>query len=372
MAERESKQILLRARRGYRGLQRDAVLARLLGAKRARMIRPLTVVYFGWQQGARTPAGDRAGLTRWLTERLGKVSEAEVDAMLRAYGNPRLNLLDYAYLLGRHPLEVYCAAAHFDSPSIGWDELWNGARGARDASSRWLLNTRRRGAQDLRLRIRFEEDAFRRMTPYWQRLGFAFGSLTPSLATAIGNSADRPSALAEILGIVLNDGLRLPRIELERLGFAEGTPYHTVLEPGPPVSERVLPVEVARTIRAVLAEVVSMGTARRVDGAFKLDDGTRLAIGGKTGSGDNRFETFGRGGRVLSAEVVNRTAVFAFYFGDRFFGVILAYVPGEAAAHYGFTSSLPVAILRMLAPDLVARHRLDPTATRSHAPAAAH
>ena len=35
----------------------------------------------------------------------------------------------------------------------------------------------------------------------WQKLGYPFEALTPSYATAIGASGDRPSALAELMGI---------------------------------------------------------------------------------------------------------------------------------------------------------------------------
>jgi len=95
-------------------------------------------------------------------------------------------------------------------------------------------------------------------------------------------------------------------------------------------------------LRAVLAEVVETGTARRVAGAFVGPDGKPLVVGGKTGSGDNRFKTFSRGGQVVSSRAVDRTAVFVFYVGDRYFGVILACVPGPEAERYSFTSSLPV------------------------------
>ena len=51
---------------------------------------------------------------------------------------------------------------------------------------------------------------------------------------------------------------------------------------------------------------------------------------------------------------VSRTGTFAFYVGDRYFGVITAYVAGDKAANYVFTSALPVTALKLLAPALVA------------------
>jgi hypothetical protein len=102
-----------------------------------------------------------------------------------------------------------------------------------------------------------------------------------------------------------------------------------------------------------MAEVVEQGTARRLQGAFRLSNGTVLTAGGKTGSGDNRFETFNRRGGVTSSRATNRTAAFVFYIGDRYFGVVTAYVQGREAANYRFTSALPVTILKLLAPMLI-------------------
>jgi hypothetical protein len=44
--------------------------------------------------------------------------------------------------------------------------------------------------------------------------------------------------------------------------------------------------------------------------------------------------------------------VFTFFMGDKFFGVITAYVAGEDAERYHFTSALPVQIMRYLKPTL--------------------
>jgi hypothetical protein len=51
-----------------------------------------------------------------------------------------------------------------------------------------------------------------------------------------------------------------------------------------------------------------------------------------------------------------------FFIGDRYFGVITAYVPGQGAQNYNFTSALPVQILKNLAPDL--NPYLDPLAAK--------
>jgi hypothetical protein len=99
--------------------------------------------------------------------------------------------------------------------------------------------------------------------------------------------------------------------------------------------------------------VVEAGTARRIAGAFALSDGSVLAMGGKTGTGDNRIETVGRSGQVISSLPRNRTATFVFYLGDDHFGTLTAYVPGSQSDKFRFTSALPVQVLKGMAPLLM-------------------
>jgi membrane peptidoglycan carboxypeptidase len=236
------------------------------------------------------------------------------------------------------------------TPKISLEDLRSRCEEACRAASAWLFRTRNRHAQDVRLRIRIEQDAFARMTPSWRRLGFPFDRLVPSLATAIGSSSDRPDALAELMGIIVNNGVRLPTIEVRELHFASGTPYETVLEHASESGEQVMPAVVARALRPGLLGVVRAGTAQRAARAFVDATGTITELGGKTGSGDNQQKTFRRGGGVISSRSVSRTAAFAFYIGDRYFGVITASVTGRKAGQYDFTSSLPVALLGLLGP----------------------
>ena len=43
---------------------------------------------------------------------------------------------------------------------------------------------------------------------------------------------------------------------------------------------------------------------------------------------------FGHGGGLISSRVVDRTATFVFFLGDRFFGTVTAYVPGPDAERF--------------------------------------
>ncbi len=65
------------------------------------------------------------------------------------------------------------------------------------------------------------------MAKRWQRLGYPFDSLTPSYATAIGASGDRPAALSELAGIILGNGVDAQPSTIRTLAFAADTPYAT-------------------------------------------------------------------------------------------------------------------------------------------------
>jgi membrane peptidoglycan carboxypeptidase len=172
------------------------------------------------------------------------------------------------------------------------------------------------------------------------------------LATAIGSSADRPAALAELMGIILNDGVRVPTVLIESMRFGAGTPFETAIERAPVKSERLFAPELAAVVRSVLIDVVEGGTAARLARAIVREDGTQIALGGKTGTGDHRYVTFSAAGTIKESRAVNRSATFVFFIGDRFFGTLTAFVPGADAANYEFTSSLSAQVLKNLLPTL--------------------
>jgi cell division protein FtsI/penicillin-binding protein 2 len=143
-----------------------------------------------------------------------------------------------------------------------------------------------------------------------------------------------------MVGIIVNGGIRYPTVRMEDLQFAAATPYETSLQRTPVAGEQVMKPEVAATLKRALASVVEEGTARRLRGAFSFPDNTELVMGGKTGTGDNRFGIYGPGGKLLESRAVNRTATFAFFLGDRHFGVVTAYA--RAARQYNFTSAVAI------------------------------
>jgi membrane peptidoglycan carboxypeptidase len=277
---------------------------------------------------------------------------ADLIPKLYAQSDPaRWSLQDRGYLAKVHPLELWLLAHLREHPRATLTEVLDASRGERLDSYRWLFRSGHRGAQNRRIRTMLEREAFRRIHAQWQSTGYPFPSLVPSLATALGTSADRPTALADLMGIIANDGVRVPLRRIDSLRFAADTPYETLVAPSPASSQQVLRPEVCAVVRRALVSTVEGGTAARARGALLHADGSPATVGGKTGTGDHRFKVMARGQRVIEERPVSRSATFVFLIDDRFFGVLTAVVTGPEAARYHFTSSLPVQIFTALMPE---------------------
>ncbi|MEN5036917.1 transglycosylase domain-containing protein [Pseudomonas sp. TWI929] len=284
---------------------------------------------------------------------LGKLTDGRLSEMYDAYGPGKYDLPDQGYIAKVHPLDLWLLGYLLKNPSSTLTEMVNASRFERQEVYGWLFKSRHQGARDSRIRTMVEIEAFLDIHQRWKRVGYPFDHLVPSLATAIGSSGDRPAALSELVGIIQNDGVRLPTLRIDTLHFAANTPYETKLVSDPDRGVRILPVEVARALKGAMSQVVDAGTARRISGSFKLQDGTPLVMGGKTGTGDNRIESFGAGGRLIGSRSLNRTATFVFFLGDNHFGTLTAFVPGRTAEAFKFTSALPVQVLKGMAPILM-------------------
>jgi membrane peptidoglycan carboxypeptidase len=342
-ADREGRTFLNRFYDELIGLGADGALAALTSQVRPRPDR-LGVIHRSVR-----PAADRDEFAAFLRSHLPAVSEREIDRLYDAYAPGRFSLADRAYIARLHPLKLWLAGHLQENPDTTRAAMLEAGAGARQDSYAWLFRTRHKRAQDNRIRILLEEDAFVRIHEGWRRLGYPFESLVASYATAIGSSADRPEALAELIGIILNNGVWQPSARIQRLHFAAGTPYETLLSFDPPAPRQVLAPEIAARVKQALVDIVEAGTARRLHGAFGYGDRAPLVVGAKTGTGDNRRKYFARGGQLVREEVVNRTATVVFFIGDAFFGNLTVYVPGPAAADFGFTSSLPAQLLSAMA-----------------------
>ncbi|WP_445425059.1 transglycosylase domain-containing protein [Alishewanella sp. HL-SH06] len=274
--------------------------------------------------------------------------------LYKKYSPSEFSLPDQAYLARSHPLELWLLAYLQQQPAATLAEATTLSADVRQQAYQWLFRTQSRSARDNRIRTMLEIEAFWDIHQRWQRMGYPFEYLVPSLATALGSSGDRPAALAELMGIIQNGGKRLPMFRIAGVHFAANTPYDVALSRTEVQITRVMAPEVAQVLRENLAGVVQLGTGRRLLPHFSLSNLPDLAIiGGKTGTGDNRISTVNSRGETVQSRALNRTATFAFYLSDNYFGVISVYIPGNAADDYSFTSALPLQVLNGMSPLLM-------------------
>jgi membrane peptidoglycan carboxypeptidase len=283
-----------------------------------------------------------------------EVDQERIEKMYDQYAPANMSLADRGYVASTHPLELWLVGYLRSHPKASWSEAVAASVKERQEVYSWLFKTNRKNAQDKRIAGLLEVESFLKIHAQWKKMGYPFDSLVPSYATTLGASADRPAALAEMMGIIVNGGVRKPVERIDSLHFAKNTPYETLVKRAHKVEhEVVLAPEVARTVADAIRGVVSDGTAKRVKTAFGMADGNIIAVGGKTGTGDQRFDVYARGGRLIESRYVNRSATFVFNIGERFFGTMTAYVHGPESENYDFTSALPVQLLTTLAPSLM-------------------
>lgn len=351
-ADREGTSFLLKFWKKYRNKDTQARLDTFLDSMRPTPIRMAAVHRY------LLPEASQEDFNRFVRSHLKgtrlneKLTDERLIRLYDSYGPGSYDLPDQGFIAKVHPLDLWMMGYLLHHPEATFSEIVKASHFERQEVYSWLFKSRHKGARDSRIRTMLEIEAFLDIHQRWQKVGYPFDHLVPSLATAIGSSGDRPAALAELIGTILNDGVRMPTLRIDSLHFAAGTPYETKVVNDPHVGKRVMPVEVARAMREALSQVVDAGTAKRVSGSFKLPDGTPLAMGGKTGTGDNRIAAIGSGGRIISSKSINRTATFVFYIGDHHFGTLTAFVPGRSAENFKFTSALPTQVLKGMAPIL--------------------
>lgn len=269
------------------------------------------------------------------------------------YGPEKFDLNDQGYITSVHPLALWLAAERIKTPDLSWDQAVENSSDARKFVYKWLFKPNKFRGQNRRIQTMLEREAFENIHASWKEKGFPFDKMIPSYASALGASGDTPAALATLSGIIQNGGAKNPLIKFTGIEFGKDTPYEMHFAPDTGEAVQVMPREVAQAVLHEMQGVVEKGTASRAHEVVKLSDGRVLPVGGKTGTGDNRLKSFARGGGITGATVKSRTATFIFAIDDRFFGSIVAYVPGEDAAKHRFTSALPVQVFKALVPTIL-------------------
>ena len=159
-----------------------------------------------------------------------------------------------------------------------------------------------------------EEDAFDQILQDWRKQGYPFDHLVPSLATAQSASIGRPPglALAELMGVILNNGVEAA--DGRRSSVLHFAPRHALSDryvAGPRSAQAGdRPGDRQHGASRADRRGDAQGTGTRIRNAFlDCEKGAPLAVGGKTGTGDNRYDRcfYGPGGQLISSRVVDRT-----------------------------------------------------------------
>ena len=255
--------------------------------------RRLTILFFAWRIGSdeeRAQGWLKKNRSSWSTRRLIRETLSRVSKSAPDFG--RLWLFACApsarSLVRQRAYRKRCRSLP------GKNSMPTAAK-ARRVGSAWLLNERARRAQDLRLRIRMEKDAFQ---PHDALLAKARISLQNLGANLRHRDRQFVGSARGAGGIGRHFGQRRrapPGVKPDQSPFRRRTRLMKRARTRPGVQgERVLAAGGRPHHAQSHGDVVEQGTARRLNGVFKLSDGEVFTVGGKTGSGDNRFETFNR------------------------------------------------------------------------------
>ncbi|WP_144141234.1 transglycosylase domain-containing protein [Paraburkholderia sp. BCC1884] len=370
-ADQESRVYMNRFYTKYHGKTPDQALALLLLGVRKSPPRIATVL--------RSVAPDESNA--WFNAKMSAalkntpaaavLDDEDLANLYSKYAVDRFNLNDRGYISSVHPLELWTLNYLRQHPDATLDQMQGASRDVRLSTYSWLFKTRYHLTQDHRIKRMVELRAYDAIGKSWQALGYPFATLTPSYAAAIGASGDRPAALAQLIGVIANDGNKVPTESLTQLDFAKNTPYETHFQRAAVAPQQQISPEIAGVVRVLLRDVVLGGTAKRLAQGMTFPDGETLEVYGKTGTGDQRFNVFAKGARLIESRKVNRSATFVFVMGDRFYGTLTAWVHEPYAAHYEFTSALSVQLLKSLAPVLQPLLKDSPVKTAAVAKIAA-
>src|SRR5262249_47215797 len=160
------------------------------------------------------PTADLETLESILAARVppDKPFKQPIETLHVKYTPSAFSLMDRGFLARVHPLELWLVAYLRQHPTAELSEVIQASTAEGQTVDSWLCKRQRRRAHDKRVRRLLDLQAFLEIHRSWQRLGYPFASMTPSLASAIGSSGDRPAGLAKLMGIVVNGGLSYPTV----------------------------------------------------------------------------------------------------------------------------------------------------------------
>jgi len=124
-----------------------------------------------------------------LTE---KLTDERLQRLYESYGPGAYDLPDQGFIAKVHPLDLWLMGYLLNNPDAKFSQIVKASQFERQEVYSWLFKSRHKGARDSRIRTMLEIEAFLDIHQRWQKVGYPFDHLVPSLATAIGSSR-RPS-----------------------------------------------------------------------------------------------------------------------------------------------------------------------------------
>ncbi|EPN65814.1 hypothetical protein A235_12333, partial [Pseudomonas syringae pv. actinidiae ICMP 19079] len=142
------------------------------------------------------PGADQATFNAFVRAHLEEpkatstLTDKRLADLYQSYGPGAYNLPDQGYIARVHPLDLWLVGYLLKHPDAQFKDAAAASRFERQEVYGWLFKSRHKGARDSRVRTMMEVEAFLDIEQRWQRVGYPFDHLVPSLATAIGSSGD--------------------------------------------------------------------------------------------------------------------------------------------------------------------------------------
>ncbi|MGH8604663.1 MAG: glycosyl transferase family 51, partial [Gammaproteobacteria bacterium] len=152
----EGQQYLVQFYRKYAGMTLPEAFATLLKGVHLTPIRLATILR------SLQPRSSFEAFSAQMLVHLPQIkhSPKQLKALYDAYGQEQYNLQDRGYIARVHPLELWVVAYLTRQPNATLAQVLEASAPARLEAYNWLFKTRRKGAQDHRIRTLLERDAF--------------------------------------------------------------------------------------------------------------------------------------------------------------------------------------------------------------------
>lgn len=183
-ADREGTTYMLKFWKKYKGKDTQARLDTFLDSMHPTPIRMSAVHRYLF------PHADQATFNSFVRSHLrsDKIPDNRLITLYQSYGPGAYDLPDQGYIAKVHPLDLWLMGYLLNNPQSTFQQAVAASQFERQEVYSWLFKSRHKSARDSRIRTMLEIEAFLDIHQRWQKVGYPFDHLVPSLATALGSS----------------------------------------------------------------------------------------------------------------------------------------------------------------------------------------